>query len=283
MPTSHKESSRLLFNKTSQVFWWKRWFFNKLCKARDNTITIVYNNSWTEAAQLPGSSSHPSLLPDSSTRPSHSLMPTAALDIRHHFPWCLSLQEAAAHHSSEPRAGRMHSPAEAVTAQLLCPQQPLSHTAREEPQPPLTFTSGTIPFSLVAAASYSGASRLQCPHLRAGGKGGASGPPERLGTARPAPTFAPGPARPRAAPRAPQARLCPAASHQGAKNSTSTSPGRSARPLSKSASLSSTTSEAPAERARSGTSSSSAARDGRGTDMASDRAELRSLFGDGGG
>lgn len=196
MPTSHKESSRLLFNKTSQVFWWKRWFFNKLCKARDNTITIVYNNSWTEAAQLPGSSSHPSLLPDSSTRPSHSLMPTAALDIRHHFPWCLSLQEAAAHHSSEPRAGRMHSPAEAVTAQLLCPQQPLSHTAREEPQPPLTFTSGTIPFSLVAAASYSGASRLQCPHLRAGGKGGASGPSDRLGTARPGPPPPSPPARP---------------------------------------------------------------------------------------
>lgn len=28
-----------------------------------------------------------------------------------------------------------------------------------------TFTSGTIPLSLVAADSYSGASRLQCPHL----------------------------------------------------------------------------------------------------------------------
>ena len=29
----------------------------------------------------------------------------------------------------------------------------------------LTFANGTIPFNLVAAASYSGASFLQCPHL----------------------------------------------------------------------------------------------------------------------
>lgn len=29
----------------------------------------------------------------------------------------------------------------------------------------LTFANGTIPFNLVAAASYSGASLLQCPHL----------------------------------------------------------------------------------------------------------------------
>ena len=32
--------------------------------------------------------------------------------------------------------------------------------------PILTFANGTIPFNLVAAASYSGASFLQCPHLR---------------------------------------------------------------------------------------------------------------------
>lgn len=31
--------------------------------------------------------------------------------------------------------------------------------------PRLTFANGTIPFNLVAAASYSGASLLQCPHL----------------------------------------------------------------------------------------------------------------------
>ena len=31
--------------------------------------------------------------------------------------------------------------------------------------PILTFANGTIPFNLAAAASYSGASFLQCPHL----------------------------------------------------------------------------------------------------------------------
>lgn len=104
MPTSHKESSRLLFNKTSQVLWWKRWFFNKLCKARDNTITIVYNNSWTEAAQLPGSSSHPSPLPDSSTRPSHSLMPTADCSPRYQTPFSLVFEPSRSCSPSQLRA-----------------------------------------------------------------------------------------------------------------------------------------------------------------------------------
>lgn len=116
-------------------------------------------------------------------------------------------------------------------------------------EPVLTFTRGTIPFSRVAADSYSGANRLQCPHLGARKGVRPAGCPSRP---------APGPPP-------------PAAPHQGAKNSTSTSPGRSARPLSKSASLSSTTSEARAQRASSRNSSSAAGRagcGGRGADIA---------------
>lgn len=116
-------------------------------------------------------------------------------------------------------------------------------------EPVLTFTRGTIPFSRVAADSYSGANRLQCPHLEARKGVRPAGCPSRP---------APGPPP-------------PAAPHQGAKNSTSTSPGRSARPLSKSASLSSTTSEARAQRASSRNSSSAAGKagcGGRGADIA---------------
>lgn len=116
-------------------------------------------------------------------------------------------------------------------------------------EPVLTFTRGTIPFSRVAADSYSGANRLQCPHLEARKGVRPAGCPSRP---------APGPPP-------------PAAPHQGAKNSTSTSPGRSARPLSKSASLSSTTSEARAQRANSRNSSSAAGKagcGGRGADIA---------------
>ena len=268
MSTSHKESSRPLISKTTQVSWRKRWFFNKApyC-VRQGTIPQLLSTAILGLRLHSSRAAPPTRAPPQPAAHAHP----AALSIRPFLT--LESPRTAAHHSSQPRAARLHSPAETGTARLLRPQQPRSRGPRAEPQPPLTFTSGTIPFSLVAAASYSGARRLQCPHLGGGGGGGgASGPPERLGPPRPR-------LRPRPDPAAP---ALPAAPHQGAKNSTSTSPGRSARPLSKSASLSSTTSEAPAERARSGRSSS-AAGGGRGTDMAGGRAELRSLLGGDGG